>query len=399
MNPHASELTPVDASQRIEVLDIVRGFALFGVLIANLNWWSQSIPLTEEQRAALPTAAIDSWSSAFITFAVDNKFITLFSFLFAVGFHLQLRRGEARGVNALPTYRRRLLILLVLGLVHGFFVWMGDILQFYALLGFGLPLLRRFSSKQLLLGGVLLGVVVPSVAALVAEQAFGFDGKHEAEAERLRAWEGMHGGPLALWSYYAASSWAFYSSGVAVGFLVWIAGRFFFGLWAGRIELLQAPERHRVLTKRLLVWGLGLGVLGNGLHLAHERGLLGAELSWVFELELDLAHGVGILGLSAFYLAAILLLLERPRWAARLRFFAPIGRMALTNYLIHSLLYVFVFCSFGLGWVGEVGSTFCLGFAVVVIALQGRASRWWLARHRYGPAEWAWRYLTYGRRV
>ncbi|MBK9385881.1 MAG: DUF418 domain-containing protein [Planctomycetes bacterium] len=396
MTLHASELTPVEVSQRIEVLDIVRGFALFGVLIANLNWWTQSIPLTEEQRAALPTAGIDTWSSAFISFAVDNKFITLFSFLFALGFTLQLRRGEARGVNALPTFRRRLLILLVLGLAHGFFLWMGDILQIYALLGFGLPLLRRFSSKQLLLCGVLLGVVVPAVAELVAEQAFGFDEQHEHEAERLRAWEGMHGGPLALWSYYAASSWAFYSSGIAVGFLVWVAGRFFFGLWAGRIELLQAPERHRKLTRHLLYWGLGLGVLGNGLKLAQRHGLLGEELSWV--LELELMHGVGILGLSAFYLAAILLLLERPRWAARLRFFAPIGRMALTNYLTHSLLYVFVFCSFGLGLVGEVGSTFCIVFAVLVIALQGWASRWWLTRHRFGPAEWAWRYLTYGRR-
>jgi uncharacterized protein len=148
------------------------------------------------------------------------------------------------------------------------------------------------------------------------------------------------------------------------------------------------------------VWGLVFGLAGNGLWVLTTRlidaRIVARSAFWVLAAQLPIY--VGIVAMAAFYLSAIVLLWRVPAWRARLARLAPVGRMALTNYLTHSLIYVWVFYGFGLTLLGRVGATFCLGLSVVIFAGQVLVSTWWLRRFEYGPAEWLWRSLTYATR-
>ena len=155
---------PITSLERVELIDAVRGFALFGVLLANIVWLSQDVVMTPERLAALPTASIDFVAKHAVVFLIDWKFITLFSFLFGLGFAVQLIRAEERGRRVLGVYTRRLFILLLFGMVHAYVLWYGDILQFYALLGFVMILFRKSSDRTLIIAGLLFAVVVPAIA-------------------------------------------------------------------------------------------------------------------------------------------------------------------------------------------------------------------------------------------
>jgi uncharacterized protein len=150
----------------------------------------------------------------------------------------------------------------------------------------------------------------------------------------------------------------------------------------------------------LLKWGLVFGLFGNGLWvltiaLTHS-GVLAKTSPWVLAAQLPIY--AGHVAMAAFYLAAIVLLSQRPAWQRRLSHLGPVGRMALTNYLTHSLIYLLLFYGFGLGLLGRVGATLCLVLSVAIFAAQILFSSWWLRRFRFGPAEWLWRSLTYGSR-
>ena len=148
-----SSPTPVAETDRAELLDALRGFALGGVCLANLfvsfSQWNEPGALPA---AALATAATDPTAAFLIRALVDGKFYSLFSLLFGIGFAVQLQSATARGDVQLRTYRRRLWVLLGIGLVHLFFLWSGDILAFYALVGLLLVRLRHLSDRALCAG-------------------------------------------------------------------------------------------------------------------------------------------------------------------------------------------------------------------------------------------------------
>jgi uncharacterized protein len=152
-----------ERGERIEILDGLRGFALFGILLANILIFSAWGFMPAEQRLALAGADAVRWQNFFHHVFVDGKFYTIFSLLFGVGFALQLRRLEKRGLDGIAIFQRRLLILLGIGLVHMVLVWDGDILTFYALIGLLLPLFRNWSERALLASAAVLIFVVPFV--------------------------------------------------------------------------------------------------------------------------------------------------------------------------------------------------------------------------------------------
>ena len=145
-----TRLQPVSRDERVDLVDVVRGFALYGVLLANLIWITTDVVLTDARQAQLPTAPVDRLVKTLIVFFVDHKFYTLFSFLFGLGFSIQLMRAEARGRNIVATYTRRILILALIGVLHVSLLWYGDILLLYAVGGLGLLVVRRWNSRLLL---------------------------------------------------------------------------------------------------------------------------------------------------------------------------------------------------------------------------------------------------------
>ena len=410
----AATLQPVSARERIQLIDVLRGFALFGVLLANMAWLSGDfIVMTKERAASLPTAAIDPYAKYLINFFVDMKANTIFAFLFGLGFSVQMMRAEERGQRIAPVYARRLAVLLLLGLAHTLLLWYGDILHLYALVGFTLLSFRRRSTTTLLATGATLAVLpwaifmaLPWFAASVggpqvaAEMEGLMAGREQAFDARLAVFQS--GGYLDVLrehlSFYLGD---FVLSGFIFCFILYFMGRFLVGLYVGRRRLLHDAAAHLPLFRRLAWWGLAVGLVGNAAFTAttvlEDRGVLNIASGWMAAGQAVAA--VGIPAMSCFYVSTIVLLFQHERWQRRLLWLAPVGRMALTNYLMQTLFHLLLFYGYaGLGLIGRIGPSACVPLSLAVFAFQIVFSRWWLARFRFGPMEWLWRTLTYGRR-
>lgn len=336
-------LGPATGGERLSLLDALRGFALAGVFLVNLGAFSLYYYLNAEQRAALPTAGFDHWGRMALAFFASEKFITLFSLLFGLGFAVQLMRAEERGGDAIPVYVRRLLVLLLIGSAHWVLLWWGDVLRFYAVLGFGLLLFRRVPQRVLLwaglaltcVGAALLGLVfdpllepalrtLPSQAAANARALAVFSGDSYAAVVRTNPW---YDGLLVARNWYEP---------------LFIFGRFLLGFWAGRMLLLHEPEAHRALLRRIFAGGVALGLLGNAVRVLRDffpltervpalDGPLGGAA-------LNVLTSIGSIALGVAYATGFTLLFLRPAWRRRLEVLAPVGRMALTNYLAQTLV-------------------------------------------------------------
>lgn len=383
------------AGDRLEVLDALRGFALLGILLANILYWSGWSLMTEPQRLAL--AGVDGalWQYRFHHLLVDGKFYTLFSMLFGAGFALQLQRLVRAGHDGLRIYRRRVLVLLAIGLVHSFVVWDGDILTLYALLGLALPLFHRWRDGALLWTGATLVFVVP-FAGMALFEALGW-APHErlfalsfAIAERLGA-DTAPEQTIAWLRREDAGGWlAWVASGPAYSWGLrleaWripkVLGIMLVGMWAGRRLADGSLLADRARLWRVVVGGVALGMPPTVVY-ALRPGL--GQSDWPSML--------GTVPLACAYAAAFLLAWPRAgRW---LRVFVAPGRMALTNYLTHSLVGTIVFYGVGFGLVGHLPPLGIHAFAIGLFALQVAVSRAWLARHPQGPVEALWRRWTY----
>jgi uncharacterized protein len=399
-------LTPVAAGERILTLDVLRGIALFGVLAANIwVWFSGVIFRFPDYNAEVWSGSADGLAFLFIAFFISGKAITTFSLLFGLGFAIQMMRAEARGRSVVGHHARRLAVLLLFGAVHAVFLWYGDILATYALLGFGLLLFRRRSERTLLVWAAVLLVVVPlAMGSIPVIMAAVNPGAGPEPATRLAEMAERNALMLSLFSsgdpaqivrgnLLMLQQW--YVSPKAL-FMLTLLGIFLLGLYAGRRRIFEDPGAHRPLLRRLVVYGFAFGVAGTTVMLAlrsvpPEQAF---ELSWM-PLAMAAANALGTVPFALGYIAAAILLLERAAWRARLMLFAPVGRMALTNYLAQSVICLSIYYAGGL--IGRVGPLFGLVLALVIFPVQMAWSTWWLARYRFGPMEWLWRSLTYGR--
>ncbi|RKH47658.1 DUF418 domain-containing protein [Corallococcus llansteffanensis] len=404
---------PVDVSERVALLDVLRGFALWGVFISNsFAWFSGNALLPRAQAESLVEPPLEAVVNGLYYFFVNQKFITLFSVLFGLGFSIQLARAEARKSSIVPLYCRRLGVLLSIGVVHAFALWFGDILAIYAVLGFALLLFRQRSNRTVLTWALVLLVGLPLLAPIVRH--YGHSLLHRGQAvvrvaragdevdvrERGLLLEGLSSG--SFWTTQAANAHFVTYVMPQPQRLLWMArilGRFLLGLLAGRLLLLQDVERHRSLFRRLLVWGLVLGVLGNGVGVVVQRLRL-ADLvdptkdTWM--LAMPAIAEVGFMALTAAYVAIFALLFQREQWHRVMQVLAPVGRMALTNYLLQTVVSLCLYDGWGLGLIGKLPLSHCVALTTFIFALQIPFSHAWLSRFRFGPVEWLWRSLTYG---
>ena len=400
-------LQPISSQERIDLIDIVRGFALYGVLLANLVWLTTDMVLTDRRLSQLPTAPIDRIAKSLVVFFIDGKFYTLFSFLFGLGFALQLSRAEARGRRLTVLYARRVALLTVIGALHIALLWYGDILLAYGLLGFALLAVRRWNGRLLLVMALCLALM-PRVAATMVRRAL--NPAPAASTDSVQSDDADKEGRLAVFDGNSYSAIAkenvriYYgdivANGVALFLFPQIFARFLFGLLVGRHRWTERSGDLLPAIRKVLPWAAAVAVAGNGLFLLVRRlehtGVLSRESYWV--LASTPVIEAGILAMSFTYLGLLVQAFHSSVWKRRLQYFAPVGRMALTTYLTHSMLYLLLFTGIGLGLLGEVGPAVCVVLSIAIFALQMQFSRWWLRRFRFGPAEWTWRTLTYGQR-
>jgi uncharacterized protein len=403
-------MTPVAAAQRIDTVDILRGFALFGILVVNMAYFSHTIYALIDG-LNIGQTPIDRAAEWLIRFLFEGKFYSLFSFLFGLGLVLQMTRAQARGAPFVPLFVRRLLVLLGIGLLHATLIWTGDILVIYALLGFVLLLFRNRSPRALLLwalvmlalplllavlGAALLGLgsLEPNMAAEMNRSIAATEADYDA---RDRAASVVYAtGNFAQITAQRLTDLAFFYP-VTIFFAPNVLGMFLLGLYAGRRGIPYDISGHLPLIRRMAVWGLGLGLPLNLIY-AIAGGLSSRTSSGTVALVAGVTMAIGVPLLSLGYAASLSLLAQKPDWAARLAPLAAAGRLALTNYLMQSLVATFIFYGYGLGLFNQVGAAAGFLLAIVIYALQLPLSVWWLRHFQIGPAEWLWRTLTYGRR-
>jgi uncharacterized protein len=410
--PPAATVTPTFTRERIEILDVVRGFALFGVLVSNMSGFKSSGISLRPNGESLWTGPLDHAVTRMIGLAVTMKFVTIFSFLFGVGFALQMLRADARGAPFFPLYARRLLVLLLIGLIHGFLIWFGDILALYAVVGFLLFFFRACKPKILLAcAGALFLLSFAKWELILWRQLETKNLRHESvvtgtiaeppEQVRIQAETALRAygrGTIAeVMSQRARDALSAYSASfdlsVASNPALRVVGLFLLGLYVGRRGIFQDLSANRSLFREIWKWGLTLALIGNlGLHFLYHPALP----SWSSLLRPG-ATAVGVLALSSCYVSTLVLLSLNPAWKLRLSPLAAVGRMALSNYLLQSVVCTAVFYSYGLGFYGNVGPAAGLTLSLLIFGAQVPLSVWWLRRFRFGPVEWIWRSLTYGK--
>jgi uncharacterized protein len=393
------------ASHRIALLDALRGFALFGVLLANLNGWSGWEDLRPAARDAL-SSPTEAWVYDFVLNAfVDGKFYTLFSLIFGTGIYLQLRQWGDAGV---PRHVRRMGVLAIVGLLHMSLLYLGDILLPYAICGLLLLPFRRLPDRVLLGGSVAL-LLFPVLGQAVAN-AMGLHpgaGLYRTGVGILAAVGGPEAPPADDWLAWMLrpdlrSYLAFHLAGPSFRFsylfATWrfpkLLGIMLLGLWLGRrLDPGAAPLDRGLLRRILLVTGaIGLpaslvyGWLG-GLEQKDPSRYLAATA----------AYALSVVPLALAYASGFALLWPRARRV--LGVLAAPGRMALTNYLLQSVVATLLFFGVGFGLAGRLPPRAIVGTAIAIYAVQALGSHLWLGRYRSGPFEWAWRRLAFGSAV
>lgn len=391
---------------RFPLLDVVRGFSLFGIFLMNLASFSGFTFMSPAQMAALPTSAVDGPIGLVMLWLAYGKFYSLFSLLFGIGFALQIDAAERRGDRGLHVFRKRLLVLLGIGLVH-MYVWEGDIVALYAVVGFLLVPFRRLSQRALLASAaVLLVLPVVQQALIVATGGAADPGAPLlALGERHLVSLGYppdttpypllkHAGWREFATFQLTGFWFRYADLLTSGRPFKVLAMFLLGLWVGRSGLLQDLAPWTPVLRRVRFWSL---VVGGPAALAQVvlliSGIPGRSPLSIVEAA---AYALGIAPMALAYASHLALLWQSPRWNDRLIRLMPAGRMALTIYLSQTVVGVALFYGIGLGLMGEVGPALWLPLTAIVVGAQAAAAWWWLGRYRQGPMEWLWRRVAYG---
>ncbi len=400
---NTNDISPVKTSERFIILDALRGFALLGICLANFPEFSLYTFLSPEAAASMFTAVQDKITRYLLYIFVDGKFYTLFSLLFGLGFSIIIRNAERKGVNGFRIFYRRMGMLMLFGLLHLMFIWSGDILLLYALLGMLLPFFRQMPDKKLL-GWALFFLILPIGVDLVCEitrtnLALPFIRLQETYCAEY----GINGTNFAYWLHDAedyGTVFQFLVQGACVRMQEFIIGNRYFkvlglflvGFYIGRNRIYADLEGRKNLLVKVCRLGLIIGLPCSLLYAWSSMG--GHPLSDTLH---SLFYFISVYPLGFAYAAGLCLLYLRVKSLSIWKWLAAPGRMALTNYIGQSVIGMFLFYGIGLGWGSTIG---LLQTEVIVLAVflsQMLFSRLWLSGFKFGPLEWIWRMLTYGK--
>lgn len=399
MNKHV-DVTPIQPEDRIRSLDVIRGVAILGILIVNMAFFNSAHSYDAPYRAQNWPGEADSMVRWLIEVFFAGKFYTMFSFLFGIGMVIFLDRAMQKGTPAVPLFLRRMSVLLGIGLIHAFLIWYGDILVEYAILGFVLVLFRKASQKIVLGSALFLLVASPIFYVLnffqysqwiwkqmnwgmffhapgmikLAENAYAkgtyLDMVHQ------RYLDVMYGYSFAWWASFPV-----------------LLAMFLFGVYAVRKGVFHQPRLHSTFLWRVWIGTLILALIGG--YLEQQRGLQFQSMwtYYFYRLGVRISDPAGCM----FYVTSMLLLLQHAGWQRLFRPISFVGRMALSNYLLSSLICTTIFYNYGFGLYNQVGPANGLILSLLIYSALVVFSVLWLRSFRFGPMEWVWRTLTYGR--
>ncbi len=434
---------PVAEQERFETLDVLRGVAIFGILLANILIFAFPVQAAGVIRERVSGA--DAVATLFVALFVEGKFYTLFSILFGMGLALQSARAEEQGRPFAGVYLRRIFVLLLIGIVHGILLFAADILAFYAVVALVAIPFRKLAPKTLLTTGVAL--YAAGTLALGAYVTVGRTGAMPADPNwqelletRRTALEGSgdtlsdEAGsqlraatkplivritrllPVAELEFYEfmADEQRIFSSGTfgemarhraAAFFLVsmplklifvsWrVLALFLIGMYFVRSSFLIGGGRSPTNWKNMALSAFALGMI---LQLIGgvTQPAMGQNVAFTAVALTGILVGTFVLSLS--YAAGVALVAATIGRTLIVRAIAAVGRTALTNYLGQSIVCGIIFYSFGFGLFGQLHVTEAIALTVPIFGVQLVVSTLWLRMFRFGPMEWVWRTLSYGR--
>lgn len=380
-------MQPVAQAERIHILDVLRGFAIFGILAVNIYGMSSPNFLPGYIESEMPW--YDELAKTLMLFFAEGKFYVIFSFLFGLGFSVQLTRAESKGKDVRSFYPRRLWVLFGFGLLHAVFFFIGDILRHYALLGFALLAFRKRSDRTLIIWAGVFFVLGFLLVALMGGPA-GSGGELPEEMMDIVAMaRGVYNSnsflQVVLFQVFGAI-FSFFIILLTQGGSV--MALFLLGLLVGRTRFFERLTENHSLLKKMALWGLLAGLALNALFVFSTENIWLSSIGYAF--------GAPIL--SVAYVSGLCLLSLTAFGSKLLAPIGKVGRMALSNYISHSVVCSFLFNGYGLGWYEQVGPAGLWGIVFAVYIIQIPISVWWLSRFQFGPLEWLWRSLTYKQR-
>lgn len=397
---------------RIETIDIVRGIALLGILLINIQTYSLFIFLRPEQVYLLKLDQPDNYGPLqfAVTLFIRNEFFSIYSFLFGFGFYMMFRKNELQGLDAASLYKRRLYFLLFIGLAHGLFFWFGDILHKYALVGFSLLYFNKKSVRIILrwMAGLFFSAILiqagkevllnRSVAELAAQQG-------ELESvfmQVVNTWQsGSFTEVLSLQHKGVLLSWLMDVQN-GLPFLIQIQILFLAGLVAGKINLFSNIKDNKTESKlmSLVLLSIPPAIVLKGLFCLNKMqvDILPAAIDPYKPLVYSLCNFTGSLLLAMVYLPLLFIML-RNNTTRLLRWIGNAGKMGLTNYLLQTAVCMVLFYGYAGGLSGRVTLLQSLLLAAGIYTVQVIFSNIWLQYHNAGPMETLWKKLVYRKKL
>ncbi|MGO1959258.1 MAG: DUF418 domain-containing protein [Canibacter sp.] len=371
---------------RIHDVDALRGFALLGIFVVNITFMASAYPgnLVEDPAFSSPT---DSVARFVVAALFSMKFYLLFSFLFGYSFVLQMEAAKRAGAAFVPRMLRRVVGLFVIGVGHIVILYSGDVLTTYAVICLILLAMYRVRDRTALItAGVMYGVVTLSlvISAAFLDREMFMPSHSEALLEAASQTQAMLGSPADIIGHHVAGLDLLVIQAASLQGPTALA-MFLLGMVAARRRFFSGLTDRSVLLRRIQWVGFGVGLPGGVLY-----ALLGGDTNtWATAVSVVTAPL-----LTAAYVATLVRAMHAP-WGRKLRgALAPVGRVALTNYLGQSFAGLVLFSGVGLGLAGQISPLILIVLALVVFAVQAAISAWWLQRHRYGPAEYLLRCFT-----
>jgi uncharacterized protein len=396
--------TPVARTDRLETLDVLRGFALLGILAMNIRVMAAPFGAYMYPIGLFDYTGASRTAYLFSATAFDLKMMGLFSMLFGVSVLLYARKSTDGGASVGALWFRRMFWLLVIGLVHSYLIWNGDILVPYALCGLILLWWVRGLGATALMAAAVVVLLVG--AGLTIGHGLSWNDMSEADRAQELAMYMPSAGELqnqlaAMLGSYADT--VRHRAPFVLLFQTLVFATFFFWRCSGMMLLGMALYKSGFLDGRLnagtyarvagICLPLGLGLAWHGASEIDRAAYAMPE-----RLLLDLWNYAGAVFASVGYAAALILVVKLDAVRRLRASLAAVGQMALTNYLLHSIVTSVIFLGWGFGLGGRFDYAEQFAFVVAIWVAQLVLSPIWLARFRFGPAEWAWRSLTYWQR-
>jgi len=425
-SPHAAATVPVVGTERIDAIDKLRGIAVAGILVMNIYGFAMSMTAYQNPLAWGGTEWYNLGTWFFTHIFFDQKFLPIFSMLFGAGLVMMASRAEAKGVTYGGIWYRRNFWLLLIGMVHGYLIWFGDILFHYALFGMLIYPLRNIKPRALItvacivlpialifgtLGGVYMQKLQTASVEISQLQAAGEE-LTEEQSTMLQQWgevsafvgppevavqndnDAYRQGYREIVAHRLPTTTMMQTEGAL--FLLWrVGGLMILGMALMKLGVLSG-ERSNAFYIRMMAWCYVVG-LPIVLFSAYDLNAHQWDAMYIFRFG-GWWNYFGSIVVSLGHIAVFMLIINNGVLANLMQRFAALGRMALTNYLMHSVILTTVFYGYGLGLYGTVARFWQMGFVVAVVGFQLWFSPIWLKNYRFGPVEWLWRSLTYWKR-